>query len=182
MKIASTLLIFLILSTGYEVSAQRSRRGVRQPSKPPPTPNQTTILESPPIPTRPTAPVLPVLLAVVNGQEITTASLEPNVRQEIESLPVRISEAKRAVLQMEINTVLLDSEAKRRRLNSQQLYDAEVAKKLTKPAAAEINKFIAENRDRISEPDSADAREDVAAYLIGEREAALSRALVTRLR
>lgn len=183
MKIASTLLVFMILSTAYEVSAQRSRRSVRQPAtKPAPTqPATLPVAESTPTPARPAAPVLPVLLAVVNGQEITTASFEPNVRQEVESLPARISEAKRTVLEMEINTVLLDSEAKRRRLNSQQLYDAEVAKKLTKPAAAEIDKFIAENRDRIAEPDSAAAREDVAAYLIGEREATLSRGLVTRL-
>ena len=184
MKIVSCLLMFLILSTGYEVAAQRMRRGVREPAaKPAPArPATTPVAESTPTPAGPAAPVLPVLLAIVNGQEITTASLEPNVRQEVESLPARISEAKRAVLEMEINTLLLDSEAKRRRLNSQQLYDAEVAKKLTKPAAAEIDKFIADNRDRITEPDSASAREDVAAYLIGEREAKLSRALVTRLR
>ena len=184
MKIASTLLMFIILSAGYEALAQRSRRPARQPAtKPAPTqPVRTPVAESNPTSPRPAAPVLPVLLAVVNGQEITTASLEPGVRQEVESLPARISEAKRAVLEMEINTVLLDSEARRRRVNSQQLYDAEVAKKLTKPTAAEIDKFIADNRERITEPDSASARGDVAAYLIGEREAALSRALVNRLR
>jgi len=184
MKIVSALLMFLILSTGYEVSAQRSGRGARQPAtKPLPTqPATTPVAGSTPTAVRPSAPVLPVLLAVVNGQEITTASLEPNARQELESLPARIREAKRSVLEMEINTALLDSEAKRRRLNPQQLYDVEVAKKLTKPAAAEIDKFIADNRDRIAEPNSASVREEVAAYLIGEREAALSRALVTRLR
>lgn len=184
MKIAPILLLFLILSTGYEASAQRSRRSVRQPASKPALTQPTTppVAESNSIPARPVVPVLPVLLAVVNGQEITTASLEPNVRQEVESLPARISDAKRAVLEMEINTALLDSEAKRRRLNAQQLYDAEVAKKLTKPGAAEVDKFIADNRDRISEPDSASAREDVAAYLIGEREATLSRTLVSRLR
>jgi protein-disulfide isomerase len=122
------------------------------------------------------------LLAVLNGQEITTANLEPNVRQEVESLPSRISEAKRTVLEMEINTVLLDSEARRRRLNSQQLYDAEVAKKLPKPTAAEIDKFIAENRNRISEPDGPSLRQDIENYLSGERETALSKALVARLR
>ena len=184
MKIASSLLLFLILSIGYEVPAQRSRPGGRQPApKPAATqPAPTPVAESTPTPVRPAAPVLPVLLAIVNGQEITTASLDPNVRQEVESLPARISEAKRAVLEMEINTALLDSEARRRRINSQQLYEAEVAKKLTKPTAAEIAKFIADNRDRITEPESATTREDVAAYLVGEREAALSKALVTRLR
>ncbi|HEY5885098.1 MAG TPA: thioredoxin domain-containing protein [Pyrinomonadaceae bacterium] len=184
MKIAATLLIFLTLATGSLVSAQRTRRGARQPATKagPTTPTPTPVVENAPAAPKPSAPVAPVLLAVVNGQEITTASLEPSVREEVESLPGRISEAKRSVLEMEINTLLLESEAVRRRLNSQQLYDAEVAKKLGKPTAALIDKFISENRERITEPDSPSAREDVADYLIGEREAALSKALVTRLR
>jgi protein-disulfide isomerase len=183
MKFASLLLMLLILSAGFQVSAQRARRGARRPAaQPASTPAQTSPTETAPAPSRPSVPVAPVLLAVVNGQDITTASLEPNVRQEIESLPTRISEAKRTVLEMEINTVLLDSEARRRRLNSQQLYDVEVAKKLTKPTAAEIDKFIAENRDRITEPDAPTVRQDIENYLSGERETALSKALVARLR
>ena len=184
MKIALTVLMFLILSTGFEVSAQRTRRGSRQPAaKPAPSkPAATPLVETTPTAAKPSVPAAPVLLAVVNGQEITTASLEPGVRQEVESLPTRISEAKRTVLEMEINTVLLDSEARRRRLNSQQLYDVEVAKKLTKPTAAEIDKFIAENSSRITEPDAPSLRQDIENYLSAEREATLSKALVARLR
>jgi len=185
MKIASTLLMFLVMSAACEVFAQRSRgRGVRQPAAKPAATKPTTqpVPESVPTPSAPTAPVPPVLLATVNGQNITPADLGPRVREEAESLRARSAEARRTILEMEINTLLLDSEAKRRKLTSQQLYDLEVAKKIVKPTATEIDTFIANNRDRIDETDPAELREQVEGYLSGEREDQLSKALVARLR
>jgi protein-disulfide isomerase len=185
MKIASTVFLLLTLSAQCVVSAQRSRgRSVRQPAaKPAPSkPTTQPAAESVPTPSAPTAPVPPVLLATVNGQNITTADLEPSVRAEVESLPARTAEARRTILEMEINTLLLDSEANRRKLTSQQLYDLEVAKKIAKPTATEIDTFIANNRGRIDEPNPAVLREQVEGYLSGEREDQLSKALVARLR
>jgi protein-disulfide isomerase len=180
MKIASTLLILLAMSGMYQVSAQRSRgRAARQPA----TKTETKpAAENISAPATPAAPVAPVLLATVNGQNITTADLEPRVREEVESLPARIAEARRTILEMEINTVLLDSESTRRKLSPQQLYDMEVARKITKPTAAEIDNFITNNRDKIQETDPAALREQVGDYLTAEREDQLSKALVARLR
>lgn len=185
MKIAAPLLMLLVMSAVCEVAAQRSRnRGVRQPAtKPAATkPGSQPAAASATIPAPPSVPAAPVLLATVNGQQITTANLEPHVREEAESLPARIAEARRTILEMEINTLLLDAAAKRRKLTSQQLYDLEVARKITKPTAAEINTFIANNRGRIEEPDPAALREQVEAYLSGELEDQLSKAFVARLR
>jgi protein-disulfide isomerase len=181
MKFASTILVLLVISSAYEASAQRTRsRGGRQSAanKPETKPAADNISA----PVTPRAPALPVLLATVNGQNITTADLEPRVREEVESLPARIAEARRTILEMEINTLLLDSEATRRKLSPQQLYDSEVARKITRPTAAEIDAFIADNRGKIEETDPAVLREQVADYLRGEREDQLSKALVARLR
>ena len=82
----------------------------------------------------------------------------------------------------EINTLLLDTEAKKRKVTPQQLYEAEVARKLTQPTAAEIAKFIEENRDRIDQSDTAAIQTQVSDYLKGEREAQLSEELIKRLR
>jgi len=69
----------------------------------------------------------------------------------VEALDARIAEARRQVLELQINTLLLESEAARRRMNPQQLYDLEIARKIPEPTAVEIDKFIEANRDRISE-------------------------------
>ncbi len=114
MKIASTLVILLVISLTHEVSAQRTRgRGTRQPTTKAASTKPATkpVAEAVPSPLTPAPAVAPVLLATVNGQNITTADLEQGVREEIESLPARIAETRRTILEMEINTVLLDSEA-----------------------------------------------------------------------
>jgi protein-disulfide isomerase len=83
-------------------------------------------------------------------------------------------------LELQVNTVLLDIEAKKRRLSSQQLYDAEVTKRIIEPTETEINNFIAENRHQLEPGD--DVRSRVAGFLRGEREAELSDILVQKLR
>ncbi|HKO96895.1 MAG TPA: thioredoxin domain-containing protein [Pyrinomonadaceae bacterium] len=179
------LLCALLLSTALvDVNAQRRRGTTRQQpaAKQPTTSQPADPSPTPSAPVAPAPPVAPVLLAVVNGQNITTAEIDPKARQDIESLPAKIAEARRQVLELEINTQLLDIEARKRRLTSQQLYDAEVTKKLTPAGAAEIEKFISDNSDRIDQSDMKAAREDVAAFLLGEREAKLSTELVKRIR
>lgn len=184
MKTATLFLISLVSLSTMMVDAQgQRRRGTKRPAAPPvanqPSPEPAAALE----PTAPPpAPLAPVLLAVVNGQNVTSAEIDPRARQEIESLPVKIADARRQVLELEINTLLLESEARKRRLTSQQLYDTEVTKKLTTPTAAEIEKFIQENSDQLDVSDSSRAREDAVAFLVGEREAKISGDLVKRLR
>lgn len=128
------------------------------------------------------APSGPVLLATINGQSITTASLDPKVREEVDALDARIAEARRQVLEIQVNTLLLESEAAKRRITPQQLYDVEVSKKITEPTAVEIDKFIQDNRNQISQTDPVLVRQQVAGYLKGEREATLTENFIKRLR
>jgi protein-disulfide isomerase len=185
MKTATLVLISLLFLSATVVDAQaQRRRGARRQAAPKSIPSQPATEPAATVEpiTPPPAPLAPVLLAVVNGQNVTTAEIDPKARQDIESLPLKIAEARRQVLELEINTLLLESEARKRRLTSQQLYDTEVTKKLTPPTAAEIDKFIQENRDQLDQSDPARAREDVVAFLLGEKEAKISADLVNRLR
>jgi len=120
-----------------------------------------------------------VLLAIVNGQNLTTADIDPRARQLADTLDARIAETGNQILEMEINTLLLATEANRRRLTPQQFYDLEVTRKIVDPPAAEVTKFMEDNRVAASH---ADARKEVIEYLRSEREAAISAALVKRLR
>jgi protein-disulfide isomerase len=184
MNTATTLLTTLLLIfVAGDVSAQR-RRGTGRPSTPKPAVTETVAqpVPSPSPVEEPPAPLATVLLATVNGQNVTTADIDPSARQEVEALEGKIAEARRQILELEINTLLLDTEAAKRKVSPQQLYEAEVARKITQPTAAEIAKFIEENRDRIDQTDTAAIQTQVANYLKGEREAKLSEELIKRLR
>ena len=125
-SILSSVLILLVLAGGLSAQTSR-RRSQTRPAAPQPTPSQPV---TQPVPAA-TLPA-PVLLAVVNGQNVTTAELDPNVRAEVDALSRRIAEARNQILELEINTRLLELEARKRKMTSQQLYDIEVARKLKK--------------------------------------------------
>jgi protein-disulfide isomerase len=190
MNTVKTPLLFLVLliaasstlaqsprrrTTGRPASAKSAGAPAAQPTS---TPRGTA---APDALTPTTSPAAPVLLAIVNGQNVTTADIDPKVRQEVEALEGRIAEARQQILEMQINTLLLGSEAAKRKISAQQLYDNEVAKKISDPTAAEVNKFIEDNRDQLDQTD-ADVRKQATAYLRGDREAKLSTDFVKRLR
>lgn len=175
------LVIAVLFCVVAEVSAQRSRRGSARRATAT-TPPATKPAAQPATSSSVPKPATPVLLAIVNGQNITTAEIDPKAREEVETLDSKITEARRQILELQINTLLLENEATKRKLTSQQLYDIEVTRKLTEPTAAQINKFIEENRDQIYPTDPVAMRQQVVAYLKAEREARLSEELVKRLR
>lgn len=179
-KTVSLLLILLFAFTCANAQTSRKQRPVRRSAaKPGP---EIPAVQPSPIPTTVRPPAAPVLLAVVNGQNITTAEIDPRVREEVESLNDKIAEVRRQILELQINTLLLEAEAARRKMTAQQLYDIEVKRKLTEPTPAEINKFIADNRESIDESDPEAIKKNVTAYLAGDKESRLSGELVNRLR
>jgi protein-disulfide isomerase len=104
------------------------------------------------------------------------------VAAAVESVDDKIAEARARVLDIQINTLLLEAEAGRRGVSTQQLYEREVVSRIVGPTDAEVKKFSEENADRLTGLDPATARAQVAAFLRSEREAALSEQFVKRLR
>lgn len=178
-KILFIVLLLLILAIATSAQSSRRKRAGR-----PVNAKRTAVTPTQPaaIPVSSESAPAPVLLATVNGQNITTADIDPKVHEQVEALDARIAAARKQILELQINTLLLEGEASKRKLTPQQLYNIEVAKKVTEPAAAEVNKFIENNRDQIEETDPVAMREQVVSYLRGEREAKLSEELVKRLR
>ncbi|HUE83276.1 MAG TPA: thioredoxin domain-containing protein [Pyrinomonadaceae bacterium] len=173
----SAFLIGLLLLVVSGVAAQTTQR---QPStKPSPSPptKPTTVTTAIPRPPR-----APVPLAIVNGQTLTSADIDPEVREEVDRLDDNIADAKRQILEMQINTTLLQLEAERRRISTQQLYEAEIVKRVTKPSEAEIQKVMDENRERFHGIEPATVRSQVEDALRSEREGQLAEQLVTKLR
>ena len=184
-KTKTLFIVLFSLAFAAEGAAQtRGRRGPARPAKAKPAVVETV---SQPEPSTSPATVSvpsrgPISLATINGQVVSSAEIDPQVRQEVEALEARIAEARRQVTEIQVNTLLLEGEARRRRLTPQGLYDLEVTRKIGQPSAAEIDAFIAENRTQIDQSDPATTRPKVVAFLKSEREAKLSADLVKRLR
>lgn len=188
MKIALGALSLLLLTTLSISSAAQTKRRPTTPRKPPaakqaspgataqPTPAQ------PATPAPPRQPAGPVNVVVLNGQTLSTADFEPAVRQRLDEVEDKIATARKEMLDLEINTILLKVEANRRRIDSHQLYETEVTKRIPTPTAAQIKKFVDEQSGQFSGMDQAAVNQQVTAYLQAESEAKLADDLVNRLK
>ncbi|MEP6635797.1 MAG: thioredoxin domain-containing protein [Acidobacteriota bacterium] len=174
----NSLLFLLPLS----VMSQSPRRGTgRRPVTPKPAVVVPAAVPSPaPSPAREPQP--PAALAVINGQTITTADIDQRVRQEVEKLPDAIAEARSQTLDLQVNTALLQAEAAKRKLTTQQLYNSEVANRVTNPTPADIQEFIDANRDQLGEGSEVEIRKQVTALLRASLEAKIQQEFVQRLR
>src|SRR6266496_424493 len=180
-----TLVLGLSLCTAPCFAQTPRRKPTPKPATAKPAtanPSATPGAESSPTPVVTKRPVAPTALVNVNGQTLTTDEFDPTLRQEVDSLEDKIVEARRKVLELQINTVLLEVEAKKRRTTSQQLYDLEVTKKISEPTPAEIRKFMDQNRGQFEGSDVASVGPQVAVFLRGQRETRLSDEFVRRLR
>jgi len=174
--------LILILAFCCAAPAQTSKRrgAVRTPTVT--TPQAQPVAQPTPA-TRPARPpAAPASLAVVNGQTLTTADLEPALRQEIESLDDKIADARRSALDVQINTTLLQVEAKKRHIDTHRLYELEVSSRIPTFTPAQIKKFIDDNHDQFAGVDPNVVNQQVAVYLHDEAESKLADDLVNRLR
>jgi protein-disulfide isomerase len=181
MKLTKTLLILgLTLFIGCEVLGQtRSRKGRRTVTKPPAV--ETTPSPEPAI-VRPLVARQPVRLAIVNGQTVTSSDINPRVADLIETLDQRVADERSRILKMEINTVLLGIEARKRNLSTQQLYEVEIGRRIGEPSEAEIKKFIDDNQEELAGADQTTMRAQAIAIIKSEREAKLSDDFIKRMR
>jgi len=125
-----------------------------------------------------------VQIVIVNGQTLSTSDFDPAVREEVETVEQKIAAAHQSVLDLQINTTLLQVEAKKRRIDTHRLYEMEVTNRIPTPTPAQIKKFIDDNRSQLQLEgmDAAVVNQQVAAYLHDEAENKLADDLVKRLR
>ena len=183
-SVISVLALNLLFSLSSVSIAQKTKRGTVH-SRPPTTitPQPSPLVTPPPAKPVTAKPLMaPTSLVVVNGQTLTTADFQPALRQELESVEDKIGEARRSILDLQINTTLLQLEAKRRGITSSRLYEMEVARRIPVPTPAQIKKFIDENRAQFEGIDPAAATPQVEAYLHDEFESRLADDLMRRLR
>src|ERR1044072_6142663 len=160
-----SLLLLLALSQTIAIAQTRRRNApTRKPSSTsqaavqpastntavvPSTPARTPAATTPPATTsapNATPPSTPIQVVVVNGQTISTSDFDPAVRQQLETVENKIADARRAVLDLQINTLLLQIEAKKRGIDTHRLYELEVSSRIPVATPTQIKKFVADRR------------------------------------
>lgn len=121
------------------------------------------------------------VLATVSNRPITFADLNEQLKPAINDLRLRVYEAERQAVETKINEMLLEAEARRRRISRDDLIRIEISDKARRPTDADIAKFYEANKSRI-EGDLAARRADIATYLEQEERSRLEQAFADRLR
>ena len=109
------------------------------------------------------------VLAIVNGIKIPTREIDDVIKARVEELKKQIIDARKQELMLEINTKLIDEEAKKRNTTSTRLLDVEVVAKVKDPTEEEAKAFYDQNRSRI-QGEFNDVKKDLIVYLRKGRE------------
>ena len=178
----SLILLLLLLTSSVALTKRRGATPRKAPpaaAKPQPEP---TAQPAPPPAATPRPAAAPVKIVELNGQTLSTADLDPSVRQQLDQVEDKIAEAKRQVLDLQINTILLQVEANRRRIDTHRLYETEVTKRIPVPTAAQIKQLLDSQGVKPNATDAAALNQQAAAYLQAQSESKLADDLVNRLK
>lgn len=124
---------------------------------------------------------VPEVLATINGAKISPDIFTPKTLAEITSLQQQVVDARKHELDLQINSALLEFEAKRRGITPAKLLELEVVSAVTPATDAEAQAFYDKNKARIPK-EFKDAREDILGYLRTEKQEQLAKSLADRLR
>jgi protein-disulfide isomerase len=118
---------------------------------------------------------VPEVLGTVNGVKITRADLSPQVQQRVLQLQQQVVEARKRELNLQINSLLLEAEAKKRNTTTTKLIEAEVIAKTVEPTAAEAETYFNQNKARIEQQAGrsvafAEVKENLVAYMRDQRQ------------
>ncbi|MCA1565361.1 MAG: thioredoxin domain-containing protein [Acidobacteria bacterium] len=124
---------------------------------------------------------LPEVVAVVNGVRITKQEVDSRIEPQIAELRKAVVEARARELDLQINSKLLDAEAKKRDKTTPKLLEEEVVAKSGEPTEAEAQKFYNENKARIN-ADFNTVKPDIISYLRDQRQREMAKQFADRLR
>jgi hypothetical protein len=127
---------------------------------------------------------LPEVLAVVNGVKITAKDLEVATHARIEALNREVVEARARELDLQINTILLEAEAKKRSVEIKKILEDEVIAKVKAPTDADARKFFNEQSPQGTDKSAEfeQVKERILAHLLVQRRQELAKEFADRLR
>ncbi|HXG63479.1 MAG TPA: thioredoxin domain-containing protein [Blastocatellia bacterium] len=91
----------------------------------------------------------PGVLAIVNGINITIKEINDPLAEQVRKIENQVAEARQKELDLQINSKLLEAEAKKRGMTSIKLLYTEVLSKVQDPTEAEARAFYEQNKNGI---------------------------------
>ncbi|MBC7931337.1 MAG: thioredoxin domain-containing protein [Rubrivivax sp.] len=118
---------------------------------------------------------LPEVLASVAGVKITAADLSPQTQQQVRAYQRQVTETRKNVLNLQINSILLDAEAKKRGVSGTKLLEDEIVAKTIEPKEADAQAYFNQNRAAIEKEaggpvEFAPLKDRIIAFLRGQRQ------------
>lgn len=124
---------------------------------------------------------LPDVVAVVNGVRISKQDVDERIKPQIDELRKTVTEARRRELDLQINSRLLDAEAKKRGKTANKLLEEEIVAKVAEPTEPEAQLFYNANKAKIS-GEFKDVKADIISYLREQRQREEAKKFADRLR
>ena len=120
------------------------------------------------------------VLAVVNGIKITRKDLSIDTKTQVSLAQDTVIAARSRQLELKINDLLLETEAKRRGLTTAQLIELEITSKVIPPSESEVKAIYELDKNRTQSFNS--VKNSIIAQLRAEREALQARVFASSLR
>ena len=124
---------------------------------------------------------VPDVLGVVNGVKITKQDLSPETQSRIAELQRSVVEARQRELDLQIDSILLEAEAKKRGVTPSQVIKDEVIAKVQTPTEAEAQAFYDQNKAKL-QAEFKTAKDDIIQYLRYQREKEFAQKLSEQFR
>jgi protein-disulfide isomerase len=124
---------------------------------------------------------LPEILGVVNGVKITKQDLSPETRKQVDQLQQQVVEARQRELDLQIDSLLLENEAKKRGVTASQVIKDEVIAKVQTPTDTDAQAFYDKNKDSIK-AEFKEQKDNIIEYLRYQRQQEEAQKLAERLR
>jgi protein-disulfide isomerase len=196
------LALFTLAPVAMHAQTRRPQPARTVPARPPaaaqktppaatPTPNNTAAQAKADEDCACDAGALPGLLATVNGIRITSADVSAETEAQVRDLEQQLAAARKSELDRQINTRLLEAEAKRRGIPTEKLITEEIDAKAT-VSDDEARAFYEQNKQQLFAADGAagaqqfkpfeTVKQDIVENLKAQREQELLEMLAARLR
>src|SRR5215467_8314234 len=120
-------------------------------------------------------------LALVNGIKISPKDVDESIKGQIDELEKQVIQARKHELDLEINTRLLEAEAKKRGITSSTLLEREVVSKVKRATDEEAAAFYEQVKAQVQQPYK-DVKESIINYLTNQRQQAEADKLANSLR
>ena len=124
---------------------------------------------------------LPDVLGTVNGVKITKLDLSPETRAQVDQLQQQVIEARQRELNLQIDSMLLESEAKKRGVTASQVIKDDVIAKVPAPTDADAQAFYEKNKASFK-TEFKDEKNNILEYLRYQRQQEQAQKLAERLR